>query len=72
MTQYTHTPNIAFRHLPPRKDVVNQCLEFGVAVHPAGQGDVDADYDATDAILTTVRRRAGSDPSDLWSDQRRL
>ena len=24
-----HTPSIAFRHLPPRKDVVNQCLEFG-------------------------------------------
>ena len=24
----THTPSIAFRHLPPRKDVVNQCLEF--------------------------------------------
>ena len=25
-----HTPSIAFRHLPPRKDVVNQCLESGV------------------------------------------
>ena len=24
----THTPNIAFRHLPPKKDVVNQWLEF--------------------------------------------
>ena len=24
-----HTPSIAFRHLPPRKDVVNQCLDFG-------------------------------------------
>ena len=24
----SHTPGIAFRHLPPRKDVVNQCLEF--------------------------------------------
>ena len=24
----THTPSIAFRHLPPKKDVVNQCLEF--------------------------------------------
>ena len=24
----THTPSIAFRHLPPRKDIVNQCLEF--------------------------------------------
>ena len=25
----SHTPSIAFRHLPPgRKDVVNQCLEF--------------------------------------------
>ena len=24
----THTSSIAFRHLPPRKDVVNQCLEF--------------------------------------------
>ena len=24
-----HTPSIAFRHFPPRKDVVNQCLEFG-------------------------------------------
>ena len=23
-----HTPSIAFRHPPPRKDVVNQCLEF--------------------------------------------
>ena len=23
-----HTPSIAFWHLPPRKDVVNQCLEF--------------------------------------------
>ena len=27
-----HTPNIAFRHLPLRKDVVNQCLEFGSAL----------------------------------------
>ena len=28
----THTPSIAFRHLPPgRKDVVDQCLEFGLA-----------------------------------------
>ena len=26
----THTSDTAFRHLPPwRKDVVNQCLEFG-------------------------------------------
>ena len=24
-----HTPSIAFRHPPLRKDVVNQCLEFG-------------------------------------------
>ena len=24
----THTPGVAFRHLPPWKDVVNQCLEF--------------------------------------------
>ena len=24
-----HTPSTAFRHLPPRKDVVNQRLEFG-------------------------------------------
>ena len=24
-----YTPSIAFRHLPPRKDVVNQCLDFG-------------------------------------------
>ena len=23
------TPSIAFRYLPGRKDVVNQCLEFG-------------------------------------------
>ena len=23
-----HTPSIAFRYLPPRKDVVNQCLEL--------------------------------------------
>ena len=23
-----HTPSTVFRHLPPRKDVVNQCLEF--------------------------------------------
>ena len=22
-------PSTAFRHIPPRKDVVNQCLEFG-------------------------------------------
>ena len=28
-----HTPNIAFRHLPP-KDVVNQCLEFGLEARP--------------------------------------
>ena len=27
-----HTPSTAFRHLPPRKDVVNQCLEFGSIV----------------------------------------
>ena len=24
----SHTPSTAFRHLPPTKDVVNQCLEF--------------------------------------------
>ena len=23
-----HTPSITFRHLPPKEDVVNQCLEF--------------------------------------------
>ena len=23
----THNPSIAFRHLPPRKDVVDQCLD---------------------------------------------
>ena len=27
-----HTPCIAFRHLPPRKDVANQCLEFVLGV----------------------------------------
>ena len=26
-----HTPSIAFRHLPPRKDVVNQCLQFALS-----------------------------------------
>ena len=26
----SHTPSTAFRHLPPRKDVVNRCLEFEV------------------------------------------
>ena len=32
----SHTPSLAFRHLPPRrKDVVNQCLEFvSVSPHP--------------------------------------
>ena len=25
----THTPSTVFRHLPPREDVVNQCLVFG-------------------------------------------
>ena len=25
---YPHTPSIAFRHLPPRRYVVNKCLEF--------------------------------------------
>ena len=29
---HSHTPTIAFRHLPPRKDVVNQCLEFDTHV----------------------------------------
>ena len=24
----SHTPSTAFRHLRPRKDIVNQCLEF--------------------------------------------
>ena len=31
-----HTPSIAFRHPPPKKDVVNQCLECGVGVGCAG------------------------------------
>ena len=31
-----HTPNIAFRHLPPRKDVVNKCLEFGGCIVSQG------------------------------------
>ena len=32
----THTPSIAFRHLPPKKDVVNQRLESGsrLSAHP--------------------------------------
>ena len=25
-----HTPSVAFRHFLQRKDVVNQCSEFGV------------------------------------------
>ena len=29
---WTHTPSIAFRHSPPGKDVVNQCLEFALNV----------------------------------------
>ena len=29
---HTDTPSIVFRHLPPRKTVVNQCLEFALAV----------------------------------------
>ena len=32
----THTPSIAFRHLPQRKDVVNQCLEFGGCIVSQG------------------------------------
>ena len=28
--QVGHTPSVAFQQLPPRKDVVNQCLEFEV------------------------------------------
>ena len=31
-----HTPSTAFRHLPPRKDVVNSCLEFAVCVSHCG------------------------------------
>ena len=31
-----HTPSTAFRHLAPRKDVVNQCLEFVVCLMRAG------------------------------------
>ena len=34
MTQWsTHTPCTAFRHHPPKKDVVNQCLVFVVDPH---------------------------------------
>ena len=29
LNTYTHTPSIALRHLPPKKDVVNHGLEFG-------------------------------------------
>ena len=28
---WPHTPSTTFWHLPPRKDVINQCLEFGLA-----------------------------------------
>ena len=34
----SHTPSIAFRHLPPRKDVVNQCLEFAFEHGSASNG----------------------------------
>ena len=27
---FGHTPSIAILYLPPRKDVVNQCLEFNI------------------------------------------
>ena len=33
-----HTPSIAFRHLPPKKDVVNQRMEFVVDVIQATNG----------------------------------
>ena len=32
----SHTLSIAFRHIPPKKDVVNQCLEFDLAHVYAG------------------------------------
>ena len=32
---FIHTLCIASRHFPPRKDIVNQCLEFGVYLDPA-------------------------------------
>ena len=41
-----HTPSIAFRHLPPRKDVVNQCLEFGLSSHSSDLIDGDRLYSA--------------------------
>ena len=38
-------PNIAFRHLPPRKDVVNQCLEFGLGAGGGGGRETDRQTD---------------------------
>ena len=38
----THTPSIAFRHLPPRgKNAINHCLEFG---HGARSVSVSVEY----------------------------
>ena len=34
----THIPSTAFRHLPPRKDVINQCLEFESQSAPQRSG----------------------------------
>ena len=46
--------SIAFRHFPPRKDVVNQCLEFASAVHLLPFHKLQAlVYD----ILPTARKR---------------
>ena len=57
----THTPSIAFRHLPPRKDVVNQCLEFGLnPVHST------ADTTRND-LSTLLYHRALNEPTQLES-----
>ena len=54
MHTHPHTPSIAFRHLPPRKDVVNQCLEFDSPSVPSQAGPGDVSDECTSSVLASL------------------
>ena len=53
MHTHPHTPSIAFWHLPPRKDVVNQCLEFDSPSVPSQAGPGDVSDECTSSVLAS-------------------
>ena len=57
-----HTPIIAFRHPPPKKDIVNQCLEFETETDRQTGRDRQTDRQTpTHRGVTTKQQQVGND-----------